>query len=196
VVFPIARPLAAPGNHISVLTGSLAPESGVLKLSGKTLEAGEFRGKAKVFDSEKAAMAAIRNGGVVAGDVIVVRNVGPIGAPGMPEMVHLTIQLQGRGLGKDVALITDGRFSGVSHGILVGHVCPEAASGGPIGLVRDGDTIVINPVTRRLDLEVPPDEIAARSEELGAPKLSEVPESSVLGKYRRLVSSAHYGCVL
>ena len=141
-------------------------------------------------------MDAIRDGSVVAGDVVVVRNVGPVGAPGMPEMVHLTIQLQGRGLGKDVALITDGRFSGVSHGILVGHVCPEAAKGGPIGAVRDGDTIVINPNTRRLDLDISSDDLASRMAQLGPPNLSDVPEGSVLGKYRRLVSSAHYGCVL
>lgn len=196
VVFPLSRPLAAPGNHISVLSGSLAPESCVLKLSGKTLERGEFRGTAKVFDSERAAMKAIRDGGVVAGDVVVVRNVGPVGAPGMPEMVHLTVQLQGRGLGKDVALITDGRFSGVSHGILVGHICPEAANGGPIAAVRDGDTIVIDPRTRRLDLDIPADELAARMANLGTLVLSEVPPGSVLAKYRRLVSSAHYGCVL
>jgi dihydroxy-acid dehydratase len=196
VVFPVARPFAAAGNHISVLSGSLAPESCVLKLSGKTLEDGEFRGTAKVFDSEQAAMAAIRDGGVIPGDVIVVRHVGPVGAPGMPEMVHLTLQLQGRGLGKQVALITDGRFSGVSHGILVGHICPEAAKGGPIGAVRDGDTIVINPETRRLDLDITPDEMAARMERLSTPELSGVPEGSVLGKYRRLVSSAHHGCVL
>jgi dihydroxy-acid dehydratase len=196
VVFPIARPLAAPGNHISVLTGSLAPESCLLKLSGKSLEDGEFRGKAKVFNSEQAAIAALRDGSVSAGDVVVVRHVGPVGAPGMPEMVHLTIQLQGRGLGKEVALITDGRFSGVSHGILVGHICPEGAKGGPIGVVRDGDTIVINPNTRRLDLDMTPDEMAARMARMVTPALSDVAESSVLGKYRRLVSSAHYGCVL
>jgi len=196
VVYPVSAPFAAPGNHISVLSGSLAPESGVLKLSGKTLEAGEFRGKAKVFESETAAMAAIRDGGIEAGDVIVVRNVGPVGAPGMPEMVHLTIQLQGRGLGKDVALVTDGRFSGVSHGILVGHVCPEAAKGGPIGAVHHGDTIIINPVTRKLDLDVPQDELANRMAQMTPPPPSPLPEGSVLSKYRRLVSSAHYGCVL
>lgn len=141
-------------------------------------------------------MAAIRDGTVIAGDVVVVRHVGPVGAPGMPEMVHLTLQLQGRGLGKNVALITDGRFSGVSHGILVGHICPEAAKGGPIGVVRDGDTIVINPKTRRLDIDIAPDELATRMEQLQTPKLSDLPEGSMLSKYRRLVSSAHYGCVL
>ena len=107
-------------------------------------------------------MAAIRAGEIVAGNVIVVRNVGPVGGPGMPEMVMLTIQLQGRGLGEDVALITDGRFSGVSHGILIGHVSPEAARGGPIAAVRDGDIIVIDPGARTLNLEVPAEEIARR----------------------------------
>ncbi len=196
VILPIVRPLAAPGNHISVLSGSLAPESCVLKLSGKTLEDGEFRGTAKVFDSESTAMAAIRDGDIVAGDVVVVRHVGPVGAPGMPEMVHLTIQLQGRGLGKDVALITDGRFSGVSHGILVGHICPEAAKGGPIGAVRNGDTIIIDPRSRRLDIDISAEELAMRMAEMVTPKLVKLPNGSVLNKYRRLVSSAHYGCVV
>ena len=141
-------------------------------------------------------MGAIRDGSIKSGDVIVVRNVGPVGAPGMPEMVHLTIQLQGRGLGKDVALVTDGRFSGVSHGILVGHVCPEASKGGPIAAVRDGDTIVIDPHTRRLDLDIPAEELAKRMAALPTPQLSKLPNGSVLAKYRRLVSSAHEGCVL
>ena len=113
IVLPVAAPLAQPNNHISVLRGNLAPESCVLKLSGKTLARGEFRGTARVFDSEPHAMQAIRSGEIVAGHVVVVKNVGPVGAPGMPEMVMLTVQLQGRGLGEDVALITDGRFSGV-----------------------------------------------------------------------------------
>ena len=145
IVSPVARPVAPPNNHISVLKGNLAPESCLLKLSGKPLEKGQFRGTAKVFESEAETMKAIRAGEIVPGTVIVVRNVGPVGGPGMPEMVMLTIQLQGRGLGEDVALITDGRFSGVSHGILIGHISPEAARGGPIAAVRDGDTIVIDP---------------------------------------------------
>ena len=107
-------------------------------------------------------MKAIRAGEIVPGTVIVVRNVGPVGGPGMPEMVMLTIQLQGRGLGEDVALITDGRFSGVSHGILIGHISPEAARGGPIAAVRDGDTIVIDPGARTLNLEVSDEELARR----------------------------------
>ena len=197
IVLPISRPLAQPNNHISVLTGNLAPESCVLKLSGKTLEDGEFRGKAKVYESEEQAMEAIRSNEIVPGDVIVVRNVGPVGAPGMPEMVMLTIQLQGRGLGKSVALITDGRFSGVSHGVLIGHICPEAAKGGPIAAVNEGDTIVINPQHRTLQLEVPDKEIKDRLKNWKKQELDTVvPVGSVRHKYARLVSSAHYGCVL
>jgi dihydroxy-acid dehydratase len=126
----------------------------------------------------------------------VVRNVGPVGGPGMPEMVMLTIQLQGRGLGEDVALITDGRFSGVSHGILIGHISPEAARGGPIAAVRDGDTIVIDPVARTLNLDVPDDEIARRMADWRTPDpAGRIRPGSVHDKYTRLVSSAHYGCV-
>ena len=197
IVWPVERPIAPPNHHISVLKGSLAPESCVLKLSGKTLKHGAFRGPARVFDSEADAMHAIRTNAVRPGDVVVVRNVGPVGAPGMPEMVHLTVQLQGRGLGQDVALITDGRFSGVSHGILVGHVSPEAAKGGPIGIVRDGDTVVIDPGARTLDLAVDAAEIARRLAAWNAPAgPGRARRGSVLDKYARLVSSAHYGCVL
>ena len=197
VVRPVSSPVAAPNNHISVLRGNLAPESCVLKLSGKTLEKGEFRGIARVFENEPDAMHAIRSNKIVAGDIVVVRNVGPVGAPGMPEMVMLTLQLQGRGLSKGVALITDGRFSGVSHGILIGHICPEAARGGPIAAVHDGDTIVINPGARTLELAVDEAEIARRMEGWKAPNvLDKVPNGSVLHKYARLVSSAHYGCVV
>jgi dihydroxy-acid dehydratase len=197
VVRPVAQPLAGPGNHISVLKGNLAPESAVLKLSGKTLERGTFRGPAQVFESEADTMQAIRAGAVRPGSVVVVRNVGPAGAPGMPEMVMLTIELQGRGLGEQVALITDGRFSGVSHGILVGHVSPEAAKGGPIGLVQEGDTIVIDPRARALNLEVDASELVRRLAERGAPRGAQgLRPGSVLEKYARLVSSAHYGCVL
>jgi dihydroxy-acid dehydratase len=197
LVRPVSRPLAAPNNHISVLKGNIAPQSCVLKLSGKTLEKGVFRGTARVFESEAATMAAIRAGEIVPGTVVVVRNVGPVGGPGMPEMVMLTIQLQGRGLAEDVALITDGRFSGVSHGILIGHISPEAARGGPIAAVRDGDTIVIDPGARTLQLEASDEEIARRMADWRAPDLSDrVRVGSVHDKYVRLVSSAHFGCVL
>ncbi len=197
LVFSVERPIAPANNHISVMRGNLAPESCLLKLSGKTLERGRFEGTAKVFESEAEAMAAIRASTIMAGDVVVVRNVGPVGGPGMPEMVMLTIQLQGRGLGADVALITDGRFSGVSHGILIGHISPEAARGGPIAAVRDGDVIVIDPAARTLELAVADDEIARRMQAWQPPDLSErVRPGSVRDKYVRLVSSAHYGCVL
>jgi dihydroxy-acid dehydratase len=195
IVFSVSRPIAKPNNHISVLKGNLAPESCLLKLSGKTLEKGEFRGTAKVFESEADTMKAIRAGEIVPGTVIVVRNVGPVGGPGMPEMVMLTIQLQGRGLGEDVALITDGRFSGVSHGILIGHISPEAARGGPIAAVRDGDTIVIDPVGRTLNLDIPAEELARRMAGWRAPAAQARP-GSVHDKYVRLVSSAHHGCVV
>jgi dihydroxy-acid dehydratase len=197
VVFPLSRPIAPANHHISVLSGNLAPESCLLKLSGKTLEKGVFRGTARVFESEADAMKAIRAGDIVAGHVVVVRNVGPVGGPGMPEMVMLTIQLQGRGLGEGVALITDGRFSGVSHGILIGHISPEAARGGPIAAVQDGDEIVIDPVARTLNLSVPDAEIARRMADWRAPDLSgRVQPGTVRHKYVRLVSSAHHGCVL
>jgi len=197
IVFPAAHPIAPANHHISVLKGNLAPESCLLKLSGKTLAKGQFRGTARVFESEAATMAAILAGVIVAGDVIVVRNVGPVGGPGMPEMVLLTIQLQGRGLGDDVALITDGRFSGVSHGIIIGHISPEAARGGPIAAVRDGDAIVIDPGTRTLTLDVSDDEINRRMAGWRAPdRADKARPGSVHDKYIRLVSSAHCGCVV
>ncbi len=197
IVRPVANPIAPPNQHISVLTGNLAPESALLKLSGKVLEKGQFRGPARVFESEADTLAAIRAGRIVPGDVIVVRHVGPVGAPGMPEMVMLTIQLQGRGLGETVALITDGRFSGVSHGVLIGHVSPEAARGGPIAVVQDGDAIVIDPAARTLTLDVPADEITRRLSASRPPERAEpLRPGSLHDKYVRLVSSAHYGCVL
>ncbi len=197
VVLPVTSPMAPSNNHITVLTGNLAPESCVLKLSGKTLENGQFSGPASVFETEAETMAAIRADDIAPGTVIVVRNVGPVGAPGMPEMIMLTVQLQGRGLADRVALITDGRFSGVSHGILIGHISPEAARGGPIAAVRDGDIIVIDPAARTVNLAVADDEIARRMAAWSAPDLSDrVQPGSVLDKYVRLVSSAHYGCVL
>ena len=195
VLRSVERPLAPPGNHITVLRGNLAPESAVLKMSGKILERGRFRGPARVFESEANTMQAIRNGDIRNGDVVVVRNVGPVGGPGMPEMVMLTAQLQGRGLGGDVALITDGRFSGVSHGILVGHISPEAARGGPLAAIREGDMVVIDPGARTLDVELSEDELQSRLA-AWSPSPPAVEPGSVMDKYVRLVSSAHYGCVL
>ena len=196
LVLPVSMPVAQPNNHISVLHGNLAPESCVLKLGGKTLDSGEFRGVAKVFENEPDAMAAIQSGTIVPGDVVVVRNVGPKGGPGMPEMVMLTVELQGRGLGKEVALITDGRFSGVSHGVLIGHICPEAADGGPLAAVMDGDTIVIDPVNRKLDVAIPDSELQQRMRVVEKKELpATIARGSVLRKYAGQVSSAHYGCV-
>ncbi|OED40743.1 hypothetical protein AB833_11875 [Chromatiales bacterium (ex Bugula neritina AB1)] len=196
IVLPVTKPLAQRNNHISVLTGNLATESCLLKLGGKVLHNNEFRGPARVFNSESDAMVAIQTGNIVAGDVVVVRNVGPVGAPGMPEMIHLTAQLQGRGLGKDVALITDGRFSGVSHGILIGHISPEASNGGPLAIVENGDTIIINPTARTLDVDLSNAEIEKRLHTLqNAFHKPKVKPGSVMDKYTRLVSSAHYGCV-
>ena len=197
IVLPASSPIAPANNHISVLKGNLAPESCVLKLGGKTLKDGNFRGVAKVFDREADAMTAIDDGSIVAGDVVVVRYVGPAGAPGMPEMVFLTTRLQGRGLGKTVALITDGRFSGISHGILIGHVSPEAARCGPIAAVQDGDEIVIDPVSRTLNVRIDEKEMSLRMAAIKDPRdPGKVRPGSVLDKYARLVSSAHRGCVL
>ena len=196
LVLPVSKPIAKPNNHISVLHGNLAPESCVLKLGGKTLDSGEFRGVAKVFENEPDAMMAIQSGSIVPGDVVVVRNVGPKGGPGMPEMVMLTVELQGRGLGKEVALITDGRFSGVSHGVLIGHICPEAADGGPLAAVMNGDTIVIDPVNRKLDVVIPDSELQQRMRMVEKKELpATIARGSVLRKYAGQVSSAHYGCV-
>ena len=196
LVLPVSKPIAKPNNHISVLHGNLAPESCVLKLGGKTLDSGEFRGVAKVFENEPDAMTAIQSGSIVPGDVVVVRNVGPKGGPGMPEMVMLTVELQGRGLGKEVALITDGRFSGVSHGVLIGHICPEAADGGPLAAVMNGDTIVIDPANRKLDVVIPDSELQQRMRVVEKKELpATIAKGSVLRKYAGQVSSAHYGCV-
>jgi len=196
LVLPVSKPIAKPNNHISVLHGNLAPESCVLKLGGKTLDSGEFRGVAKVFENEPDAMTAIQSGSIVPGDVVVVRNVGPKGGPGMPDMVMLTVELQGRGLGKEVALITDGRFSGVSHGVLIGHICPEAADGGPLAAVMNGDTIVIDPANRKLDVVIPDSELQQRMRVVEKKELpATIARGSVLRKYAGQVSSAHYGCV-
>merc|ERR1740130_1335698 len=156
VLFPISKPLAPAGNHIIVLHGNLAPESAIIKLSGK--QNVEFRGPARCFDDEDLAFEAIMNGDIKKGDALVIRHEGPKGAPGMPEMLSPGAALVGAGLGKYVALVTDGRFSGASHGIMVGHVTPEASAGGPIALLRDGDIIIINPSERVLGVEISDEE--------------------------------------
>jgi dihydroxy-acid dehydratase len=190
----IVRPLSDPiksDSHLVVMYGNLAPEGAVAKITGK--EGLRFSGRARVFDGEEATLQAILDGVVTAGDVVVVRYEGPRGGPGMREMLSPTAAIMGRGLGDKVALVTDGRFSGGSHGFVVGHVSPEAQAGGPLALVRDGDRITIDAVRRELNVEVAADEIVARRQAWVAPQ----PYASrgVLAKYAQLVSSASVGAV-
>ncbi|MET0287628.1 MAG: dihydroxy-acid dehydratase [Polyangiales bacterium] len=190
----IIRPLATPikkDSHLVVLYGNLAPEGAVAKISGK--EGLQFRGKARVYGSEEQGLAAILDGTVKAGDVIVIRYEGPKGAPGMREMLAPTSAVMGRGLGKDVAFITDGRFSGGTHGFVVGHITPEAVEGGPLAIVKNGDFISIDAETRKLTLEVPQREIAARLKAWRKPKPRYT--RGVLAKYAATVSSASLGAV-
>ncbi len=181
-----------PGGALRVLRGNLAPEGAVVKLSGR--EHPTHRGPARVFDSEQACKSAIADGAVEPGDVVVVRNEGPAGAPGMPEMLSITSAIVGRGLGESVVLVTDGRFSGATRGLMVGHVSPEAARGGPIALVRDGDAIAIDVDARTLELEVGDGELATRRSAWTrpGPRVSR----GVLGRYARAVSSASKGAVV
>jgi len=181
-----------PDSHLVILKGNLAPAGAVAKISGK--EGERFVGRARVFGSEQDALQAILAGGIVAGDVVVIRYLGPKGAPGMPEMLSPTGAIIGRGLGDSVALITDGRFSGGSHGFVVGHVAPEAAAGGPIAAVEDGDEIEIDARRREITLRVDPAELDRRLADW-RPPAGEKP-GTVLGKYGRLVSCASRGAVL
>ncbi|HEX4519483.1 MAG TPA: dihydroxy-acid dehydratase [Gaiellaceae bacterium] len=190
VVVSWREPLKPTGG-IAILRGSLSPEGSVVKLAGH--ERLHHSGPARVFDSEEACFAAVKARKIEPGDVIVIRYEGPAGGPGMREMLHVTAALVGEGLGDEVALITDGRFSGATHGLMVGHISPEAARGGPIAAVRDGDTIVLDVESRRLDLDIPAEEIERRLEEWTAP----APKYShgVFAKYAAGVSSASEGAV-
>lgn len=190
VLYPVSSPLSPGGNHILVLKGNLAPESAVCKLSGKLNV--EFIGPARCFDDEDEAFEAIMAGRIQKGDVLVVRYEGPKGAPGMPEMLSPGAALVGAGLGKDVALVTDGRFSGASHGIMVGHVTPEAAAGGPIALLRDGDIVVVRPGARELSVQISDAELAERRA-AWTPPAPRPGTFGVLEKYARQVRSAHVG---
>ena len=181
-----------PDSHLVVLRGNLAPDGAVAKITGK--EGERFVGVARVFDGEQQALDAILGGRIASGDVVVIRYLGPKGAPGMPEMLSPTSAIMGRGLGDSVALITDGRFSGGSHGFVVGHVAPEAAAGGPLAAVEDGDEIEIDARARTLTLRVGPAELARRLQEW-RPRAGEKP-GTVLEKYARLVSCASKGAVL
>ena len=190
VIRPLAKPIANHGG-LAILRGNLAPEGCVAKLAGHAEEV--FRGKARVFDREEDAFVAVKAGRVKAGDFVVIRYEGPKGGPGMREMLHVTGAIQGAGLGGSVALMTDGRFSGASHGFMVGHVAPEAAVGGPIAAVRSGDTIVLDVKRRRLDVELSAAEIKKRLRGVKPPKPRY--RWGALAKYARLVSSASDGAV-
>ena len=190
VVVPIDRPIKPVGG-LTILRGSLAPDGCVVKLAGH--ERRLHRGPARVFDSEADCYAAVRDRRIVPGDVVVIRYEGPVGGPGMQEMLSVTAALTGEGLGDSVALITDGRFSGGTHGLMIGHIAPEAALGGPIGLVEEGDSIVIDVDARRLDLEVPADVLEQRRGRWTAPAPRY--EGGVMAKYAALVSSASFGAV-
>jgi len=180
-----------PTGHIQILRGNLAPEGAVAKITGK--EGERFSGPARVYDSEEAMLAGLEAGQIHKGDVIIIRYEGPKGGPGMPEMLTPTSAITGAGLGKDVALLTDGRFSGGSHGFIVGHVAPEAQEGGPIALVRDGDRVTIDAVARTMDVDVTAEEMAARRAAWVAPPLKAT--RGTLHKYIKLVRSASEGCV-
>ena len=190
VIQPIETPVF-PRGHLRILRGNLAPDGAVAKITGK--EGERFAGPAKVFDSEEAMLAGLERGEIAKGSVVVIRYEGPKGGPGMPEMLTPTSAIMGAGLGKDIALLTDGRFSGGSHGFIIGHITPEAQEGGPIGLVRDGDRIVIDAAKCEIGVEVSDAELATRraSWTSPAPKAT----SGVLGKYVRLVKPASQGCV-
>ena len=190
----IIRPLSNPikkDSHLVILRGNLAPEGAVAKITGH--EGLTFTGKARCFHGEEAAMAAIMDGTVVKGDVVIVRYEGPKGGPGMREMLSPTSAINGRGLSQDVALLTDGRFSGGSHGFVIGHVPPEAHLGGPIALVEDGDTITVDADNTEINLHVSDEELAARQAKWQAPEA--YTQRGTLAKYAQLVSSASEGAV-
>jgi dihydroxy-acid dehydratase len=190
VVRPFSNPIKK-DSHLVVLYGNLAQNGAVAKISGK--EGMRFTGRALVFENEESALAAILDGTVKKGHVIVIRYEGPKGGPGMREMLSPTSAVMGRGLGKDVALITDGRFSGGSHGFVVGHITPEAYVGGPLAIVKNGDPISIDADRRQLNLDIPASEIKARLKKWKAPKPRYT--RGVLAKYAKLVTSAHLGAV-
>ena len=190
VIYPLERPIKATG-HLRILRGNLAPGGSVAKITGK--EGLMFKGPAKVFEGEEGMLKALEDGEIEKGQVLVIRYEGPKGGPGMPEMLTCTSALMGAGLGGDVALLTDGRFSGGSHGFLIGHVVPEAQEGGPIGLIRDGDVITIDAEKNTLDVDVSDEQMDARRTGWTAPPYKET--RGTLYKYIKNVSDAASGCV-
>ncbi|GGF32035.1 dihydroxy-acid dehydratase [Halobacillus andaensis] len=190
VIVPFDEPIK-PNGPLVLLKGNLAPEGAVAKMSGQ--KASRFEGPARVFDSEAEATTAIVDNKVKEGDVVVIRNVGPKGGPGMPEMLSITAMIVGKGLGGKVALLTDGRFSGGSHGFVIGHVAPEAVVGGPIGLLQEGDTITIDSETQQINFDVTEDELEQRRQDWVRPEPKY--KTGMLAKYARLVSSSAKGAV-
>jgi dihydroxy-acid dehydratase len=190
IIFPKENPIKATG-HLQILYGNLAEGGSVAKISGK--EGTHFEGPARVFDGEFELIAGIQSGKVKAGDVVVITNVGPKGAPGMPEMLKPTSAIFGAGLGSSVALITDGRFSGGTHGFVVGHITPESFDGGLIGMVQDNDKIIIDATTNAINLMVSAEEIAKRKAAWKQPALRV--SRGLLYKYAKSVSTAAEGCV-
>jgi dihydroxy-acid dehydratase len=190
IIRPLDDPIH-PRGHIQILRGNLAPEGAVAKITGK--EGTQFSGRANVFESEEEMLAALEAGEIRKGDVVVIRYEGPKGGPGMPEMLTPTSAIMGAGLGADLALITDGRFSGGSHGFIVGHITPEAQEGGPLALVQTGDTITIDATANTIAVDVQPEEMARRREVWRPPPYKAT--RGVLSKYIRTVRSASEGCV-
>ena len=190
IVRPVEDPIKSSG-HIRILRGSLAPDGAVAKITGK--EGLQFTGPARCFDSEEDMLHALEDKKIEKGDVVVIRYEGPKGGPGMPEMLTPTSAIMGAGLGSDVAMLTDGRFSGGSHGFIVGHITPEAQLGGPIGLLQDGDIVTIDAETNRLDVDLSEAELAKRTEAWTAPPLKTT--RGTLFKYIKCVKTASEGCV-
>ena len=190
IVRSTSEPIKSTG-HLQILRGNLAPEGAVAKITGK--EGLVFSGTARVFDAEEEMLAALEQKQIGKGDVVIIRYEGPKGGPGMPEMLTPTSAIMGAGLGDDVALMTDGRFSGGSHGFIVGHITPEAQEGGPVALVENGDRVTIDAESRRIDMEVSDEELARRREAWTAPALKKT--RGTLGRYIRTVKSASLGCV-
>jgi dihydroxy-acid dehydratase len=190
VVHPVNAPINPTGT-LAILKGNLAPEGCVVKTAGVKLL--RHRGPARVFNREEEAFVAVKARRIKAGDVVVIRYEGPKGGPGMREMLALTAALVGEGLGDSVALLTDGRFSGATHGLMAGHVAPEAAVGGPIAIVRNGDVIEMDALKRRLNLELTPQEIRKRLKKWKAPRPRFT--RGALAKYARLVRSASIGAI-
>jgi dihydroxy-acid dehydratase len=190
VLRPLSNPIKPTGGQV-ILKGNLSPEGCVVKVAGHSMV--KFRGPAKVFDREEDAFASVKARQIRAGDVVVIRYEGPAGGPGMREMLGVTAAIVGEGLGDSVALLTDGRFSGATHGLMAGHVAPEAVKGGPIAAVKNGDMIVFDVAKRRLDVELTQKEIKARLKKVKQPAPRYT--SGVMAKYARHVSSASEGAV-